>query len=73
MVTVKVKALKEVKDNGVLHQPGEVFDMEISLVKPHKAAGQIALAENPKSETRNPKAKQQRTPRDKQQRSGENK
>jgi len=59
---VKVKAVTEVRDNGVLHAPGETFEMEASLVEPHRKAGQIELAE-----------KQQATPRDKQVTGGKDK
>ena len=57
MVTVKVKAKTPVFDNGKRHAPGDVFDMEHSLVKPHVDAGQIKIVTG----------KAQRTPRDKQQ------
>lgn len=43
MVNVKVKAVTECMDNGVRHQPGEVFEMEHSLVEPHVKAGQIEI------------------------------
>ncbi len=38
---VKVKAIKAVRDDGRDYRPGEVFDMEASLVKPHVAAGLV--------------------------------
>ena len=45
-VLVKV-AGKTCRDNGVLHQNGESFRMEISLVPAHVAAGQVELAAKP--------------------------
>ena len=57
MVTVKVKAKTPVFDNGARHSPGDVFEMEHSLVKPHVDAGQVEIVT----------AKQLKTPRDKQQ------
>ena len=63
MVTVTVKAKTPVFDNGVRHSPGDVFQMEHSLVKPHVDAGQAEIVA----------AKQQATPRDKQATGGRNK
>jgi len=38
---VKVKAIKAVRDDGKDYRPGEVFQMEASLVRPHVAAGLV--------------------------------
>ncbi len=40
---VKVKALVDCMDNGIKHKPGEEFEMEYSLVKPHVEAGQVEV------------------------------
>lgn len=70
MITVKVKAITTVKDNGRTYQPGEVFEMEQSLVEPHVKAGQVKpVAGSPKPV----KEKQQRSPRDKQYKTGKTK
>ena len=40
---VKVKALVACTDNGVSHAPGEIFEMERSLVAPHVETGQVEV------------------------------
>ena len=52
---VRVRAKTVCKDNGVDHAPGETFEMELSLVPGHVAAGQVELAAKP--EPAGPKAR----------------
>jgi len=61
--TVKVEAIVVVRNDGEFHQPGEVFDMEKSLVAPHVAAGQVKAVD---PSTGSGQTKQQATPKDKQ-------
>jgi len=43
MKTVKVKGFVRVRDNGVTHAPGEVFEMEESMALAHEKAGQVKI------------------------------
>lgn len=42
---ISVQAMVTVRDNGIRHQAGEIFDMEESLVAAHVAAKQIRVAQ----------------------------
>jgi RNA-splicing ligase RtcB len=61
---MKVKAMKDVMDNGKRYKSGEVFEMEDSLVDVHVKVGQVAIADA---------AKEVVSPADKQQAPGKTK
>ena len=43
MGTIRVRALKSVYENGIRREPGDAWDMEVSLAGPHVDAGQVEV------------------------------